>query len=155
MSDNTLRSETISVSEKDDLGQGDILRLVGSKKPPHMGVIINADCDLANGKTDGIISYLPLYSLKEYLSEFWIVDFLASQKNQIISNILCTCAFPRDETDTLARWLHDDDNADIAKKLADAAELNQKSKARLEEQVGNYISVFCECQEPNKQFKRL
>ncbi|WP_439541222.1 hypothetical protein [Hyphomicrobium sp.] len=33
--------------------------------------MINADCDLAHQKTDGVVAFLPIYSFHDYLSQFW------------------------------------------------------------------------------------
>lgn len=62
----------------DKLGQGDILKIEYSREQtgPALGVVINADCDLANGKTDGTVAYLPIYSFREYLAQFFIPAYL-------------------------------------------------------------------------------
>lgn len=155
MNEQTKRVETVTLSEKDALGQGDILRLIGNETPPRLGVIINADCDLAWGRTDGVISYLPIYSMKEYLAEFWMMDFLSGQKKQFVSDILSICSFPSTDSEALLRWLHDDDKSDVVTNLSVAGELNRKAKARLEEKVGDYLHIFGSTDEPDEQFKRL
>lgn len=66
--------ETERISSQEPRGQGDIIRIEWGNDEaaaPHYGVIINADCDLAWGRTDGVIAFLPLYSFHDYLAHFW------------------------------------------------------------------------------------
>lgn len=65
--------ETERASSIDERSQGDIIRLeyFDGEGSPGLGVVINADCDLAHQRLDGVITYLPIYSFKDYLSQFW------------------------------------------------------------------------------------
>lgn len=70
--------ETERASAVENYRQGDILQfeypvdMEGSR----LGVVINADCDLENKKTDGVIAYLPMYSFHEYLEIFWAPKYI-------------------------------------------------------------------------------
>ena len=55
---------------------------------PTLGVVINADCDLENGKLDGVMAYLPMYPFKEYLTRFWapghVTDVMSTATTKIL-----------------------------------------------------------------------
>jgi hypothetical protein len=76
----TVEVETERAHPQDELGQGDIIALEypEGKTGPELGVVINADCDLANGKTDGTIAYLPIFSFRQYLDLFWAPGHLTT-----------------------------------------------------------------------------
>ncbi|MFN7009936.1 MAG: hypothetical protein ACK4PN_07880 [Allorhizobium sp.] len=65
--------ETERISQQEPRGQGDIIKIEwrGNEDGPQYGVVINADCDLAWGRTDGVIAFVPLYSFYDYLALFW------------------------------------------------------------------------------------
>jgi hypothetical protein len=78
------------VGKQDQLRQGDIIKInhcEGTRKPFELGVIINADCDLANNKTDGVIAFLPIYSFEDYLIEFWLPRFISEKKKDFVSKV--------------------------------------------------------------------
>lgn len=65
--------ESEPVKSSDPFLQGDILQLVdahGRAVAPAYGVIINADCDLAHCKIDGVVAYLPLFPFETYFRPF-------------------------------------------------------------------------------------
>ena len=71
-----------------ELRQGDILRKY--KKPMFRegvtwGVVITADCDLANNKHQGHISWLQVIPAKEYWLKFWAPQQLATFSKKKIS----------------------------------------------------------------------
>lgn len=85
--------ETLSVPYGDQIRQGDIIRLIWNKLPSDehkLGVVINADCDLAHKKTDGVIAYLPIYSLAEYVDHFYYWSSFVPRKTSEISHYLKT-----------------------------------------------------------------
>ncbi|EBA13244.1 hypothetical protein [Roseobacter sp. CCS2] len=147
--------ETRSVSEAEVLGQGDIFHLIGKKEPPYLGVVINADCDLANGKIDGVVSYLPVYTLTEYIHEFWLADFVANQKTQILRNILGLCDASHEEERHLTEWLGSEDCDCIVESLSVSASLNQKTQKRLSDLIDQYQSAFGVARTSAETFARI
>ncbi len=148
-------AETRSVLESEVLGQGDIFELIGQKQPPFMGVVINADCDLANGKTDGVVSYLPVYTLEEYVHEFWLSDFIAGQKTQLLREILVICKASKEDEKHLTEWLGSDDCDTISESLSDSANLNEKTKKRLSELLQKYQHAFGCIESPVETFSKI
>lgn len=82
--------ETEHAHPQDDKGQGDILVLEypDGETGPRLGVLINADCDLAHGKTDGTIAYLPMYTFREYLELFWLPAYLTNVAGESTKRIV-------------------------------------------------------------------
>lgn len=148
-------AETVDATYGATLGQGDIIHLVGSPDSPRLGVIINADCDLANRKTDGVISFLPIYGLSEYLRKFWMFEHLEGQRNQIQREILAICGVEKENQPALNDWLHDEDNNRIVENLATEFDLSGKAVSRLKAQVEKYIEVFSSNLTSSNQFKKL
>ena len=76
----TVEVETEHAPAQDARRQGDIIQLEypEGETGPSLGLVINADCDLANGKTDGTIAYLPIFNFREYLTLFWVPSHLRS-----------------------------------------------------------------------------
>ena len=147
--------ETQYVASDDPFGQGDIIQLLERPRAPHFGVVINADCDLLHRKTDGVCSYLPIYSFHEYLFEFWIDRFLDTQKQQIVAQIANTIKQPNSENHALKQWLESDDFASLPDRLTAEFELNTKTKSILSKQVTRYVSIFCSNQDSMEQFATL
>jgi hypothetical protein len=65
----------------EDLGQGDVLEWVPSGTDPwrQFGIIVTADCDLAYDKHAGILSYVPVLCLPDYLRLFYFPRRLESE----------------------------------------------------------------------------
>jgi len=104
-----------------DLGQGDILRIEdggGSSDLPELGLIINADCDIAHGKTDGVIAYLPIYSFRSYIERFWAPTYLARERTSALQRARDVCKFDDAGTADLVNWLATSGPAEIASALA-------------------------------------
>jgi len=148
-------AETRSVLEAEVLGQGDLFELIGQKQPPFMGVVINADCDLANGKTDGVVSYLPVYTLEEYVHEFWLANFVAGQKSQLLREILEICKASKEDEKHLTEWLGSDDSENILESLSDSASLIPKTKRRLSELLQKYQRAFGSIETPVETFSKI
>jgi hypothetical protein len=111
--------------------QGDILKFEGDKelRSYSRGIIINADCDLENKKLDGVIAYLPLYSFKEYLENFWIKLYVDQVKNGLVKLILDTCGLDNSmpsNTTELLEWISEGDANDIATKLSSQYSIKPK-----------------------------
>lgn len=83
--------------------QGDIIKLYGVKNSGY-GVIINADCDLANGKIDGHIAYVPVYPFPDFIERFWAADQIQSI-NKNCQNDLKRFLKSQSEIDDLLSWL--------------------------------------------------
>ena len=147
--------ETEYISSDAPFGQGDIIQLGKRPRPPHLGVVINADCDLLHHKTDGVCSYLPIYSFEEYLLEFWIDQFLESQKHQILTQIAQTIDQPTTELDTLKIWLESDDHAAIPDRLTEELELKPKAQSTLTKLVERYTATFSSEKLPIQNFETL
>jgi len=122
-------TETERCPVQENFQQGDLLRIVGEENTSvnhGMGVIINADCDLAHSKHDGVIAYLPLFTLQEYLKLFWLPQFFQSERN-VAWNGLCTlCDDEHSEWQEVEEWLHTESVEDIALALAKSKKLSNK-----------------------------
>ena len=71
----------IQLQDGADLRQGDILRRYKnpiSREGATWGFVINADCDLANRKNQGHISWLEVIPTEEYWQRFWAPQQLAT-----------------------------------------------------------------------------
>ena len=82
-----------------------------------LGVIINADCDLAHGKLDGVFAYLPIYSFREFFSHFYIPFVIKSEKKNIVKYLKDILELDDAEVDNLERWLGSTEPKVIADKL--------------------------------------
>ena len=65
------------------LRQGDVL--VWSENPAQdpwkkLGIVVTADCDLAQSKHRGVLSYCPVLTLNDFLALHWAVDDLEKQR---------------------------------------------------------------------------
>jgi hypothetical protein len=62
------------VSADAPLRQGDVLQLLASKDADdwsaHFGVLVTADCDLAHGKSGGVVTYVPAVPVEVYVQAF-------------------------------------------------------------------------------------
>lgn len=112
--------------------QGDILFIesVQNDPLPLMGLIINADCDLANEKTDGVIAYLPIYSFREYLEIFWTPKYLNTYAETTIKKILTLIKADDTEADNLLSWISHSEAENIIAKLSS---LNSLKPTQVEE----------------------
>ncbi len=106
-------SETTRVFDEQDFAQGDILLLDGfgqTSTAPSYGIVINADCDLANNKTDGVVAILPVYTFERYLEAFWIPNHLDAELAKCVQSALKICGIPEAEGEALALWLREADH---------------------------------------------
>lgn len=83
-----------AVAESAEFRQGDIIRRFHdpiTRKNAKWGVVVNADCDLANKKNQGHLSWLEIISARQYWEEFWAPQQLEKlsekQANQICDQI--------------------------------------------------------------------
>jgi hypothetical protein len=112
--------ETRSVRSSEDWRQGDIIviePIVGESEtsPPSVGVVINADCDLAHNKLDGVLAYLPIYTYAEYLESFWAPEFIKISLNNSIRSALEKIGVAESdaEKESLIRWIDQTDLEDV------------------------------------------
>jgi hypothetical protein len=129
-------SETIRTSDEKELRQGDILLLDGfgsAPASPSYGIIINADCDLANGKTDGVIAILPVYTFERYLEAFWIPNHLRGELQKVVQATLKLCKIPESESDALILWLKETNHLEASAALIETHGLVVAKHAELHE----------------------
>ena len=67
-------SECDDVTDDRPLVQGDVFEWLNRGSDPwqHFGIVVTANCDIAEGKHRGILSYVPLLSLEDYLRLFFL-----------------------------------------------------------------------------------
>lgn len=61
----------VEADEDSPLRQGDIIRTMGVASDTQWGVIINADCDIAQRKNREIINFLKIISAEAYTEQYW------------------------------------------------------------------------------------
>jgi hypothetical protein len=92
-------SECIEVTDSQPLRQGDVFEWLDDSDNPYQqsGVIVTADCDIAQAKHTGILSYAPILRLKDYLRLFFlprrldrIVTSLSAELNALIRKLQMT-----------------------------------------------------------------
>jgi hypothetical protein len=69
-----LEAECEIVLDSTPLRQGDVFQWIDhhNRRPwMNMGIVITADCDIAQKKTYGRLSYIPVISMEDYLWHFW------------------------------------------------------------------------------------
>lgn len=100
-------NETQLCEPAQKLHQGDIIKIhhPDNARHPTLGVIINADCDLENNKLDGIIAYVPVYEFGEYLTRFWIENYVGQRCKSSQANIARICKLSSKESEDLVDWL--------------------------------------------------
>ncbi|KGD36071.1 hypothetical protein [Burkholderia pseudomallei] len=122
--------ETQRCSQQEEIRQGDILSIECDEPSldfPRLGVVINADCDLAHKKIDGTIAFLPLYSFADYLTRFWIPSFVTSRKNELATEIARFCKLDSTSQDDLLRWLVKAEPDTVSEKLQTTLALKPKT----------------------------
>jgi hypothetical protein len=113
--------ETEIPLHNDPFLQGDIVRLMDNDEravDPGFGIIINADCDLAHCKIDGVVSYLPLFPFDDYFRRFWVPSFIAERKLELLQSIAQICGLEKDQANELERWVLEEDVNEVVSKLA-------------------------------------
>lgn len=123
--------ETERASHQEPRGQGDIIRLEwpdGLEGPP-LGIVLNADCDLAHGKTDGVIAYVPIYPFRDYLANFWAAGHVAEIAGVATQAVLKLTG--DSEPDALHSWLQSSGPGDVAIKISEFQNLKKKDSDQL------------------------
>src|SRR6266511_2857743 len=75
------------------LRQGDILEwpVISTEHPApwrQFGVVITADCDIAMEKHDGLLSYVPILPLPDYLRLFYLPKMISRALDPVWRNLL-------------------------------------------------------------------
>lgn len=132
-----IEEETERVHPHDELGQGDIISLEypDGKTGPELGLVINADCDLANNKTDGTIAYVPIFSFREYLALFWVPSHLETIANESAKRVVDVTKAGASGTDDLILLLESLSQDEAVDRLCGISGVNKKSRKIIEEHV--------------------
>jgi hypothetical protein len=115
--------ETLSALPSDPFLQGDIVRLVngaGDPLDPPFGIVINADCDLAHCKIDGVVSYLPLFPFNTYFKKFWIPSYIEERRTELLQTLGQLCGWDDKDAEQLAIWVREESVDDISTRIANA-----------------------------------
>lgn len=78
-------SECHDVSDDRPIRQGDVFEWVSPSTDPlkFLGLVVTADCDIANAKHEGILSYVPILRFVDYLRLFSLPqEILLSSRNR-------------------------------------------------------------------------
>lgn len=129
----TAKRETERVQPTEVRAQGDIIRIEHAhpSTDPTLGVVINADCDLANGKLDGVIAYLPMYPFKDYVARFWAPGHVAEVRDQATSKVIKTLGDEGDAAENLHAWIVTDGAEAVGSALAKSPRLKRSQIAGL------------------------
>lgn len=116
--------ETRSVRSTESWRQGDIIVIEpiigqGETSSPSLGVLINADCDLAHNKLDGVLAYLPIYTYAEYLESYWAPEFIRISLTASIKSVLEKIGAEESEAEkeNLIRWVGQTDVNEVLSML--------------------------------------
>lgn len=129
-------TETIRSDDLNSIRQGDILALSGGDghpKSPQFGVVINADCDLAWGRTDGVIAVLPIYTFRAYLEAFWLPQYLSHEANSNAQRVLSVCGLQEKELEDFLQWIREAEHIQVAASLIDRHEVSPKKHKEIHE----------------------
>tara|TARA_R110000787_G_scaffold16622_76_gene52167 strand:- start:18932 stop:19774 length:843 start_codon:yes stop_codon:yes gene_type:complete len=151
------------VSETAELRQGDIIRRFHdpvSHKEASWGFVINADCDLANKKHQGHISWLETISTKQYWMNYWaplqLIKFSEKQGKQICDQVNSIIKKNKIKTDKLnheklTKWTSRQEPEEILaslgvsnSKLLNSIEAFKKSITQITDE--NALDILESCQ---------
>lgn len=150
--------ETEKPNPTDPMQQGDIIRLeyeIAQQDGPELGVIINADCDLAHGKLDGVIVYLPMYAFHTFLERFWAPSFIEGQRQSLVERISNLCSLNKNDASDLLSWLQREQVTEIAERLSQTCKLKKKDAAELSEKLDRLRSCIAKDAIPLRVFAEL
>jgi hypothetical protein len=130
MAEMLLFSECCLVDDARPIRQGDIFEWLDHRNEPWMklGIVVTADCDITHEKHRGILSYVPLLELKDYLALLClpgkVLAALAPIREQLLKCIRAYQAanlpgFPEPISDEAAiQWVRNASLDEIAGELA-------------------------------------
>jgi hypothetical protein len=82
-------TECDSLTTDDPLQQGDVFEWLGPEPPwRRFGIVITADCDLFFEKHSGILSYVPVIPLTEYLTLFHLPKRFEEHRQPVIEELV-------------------------------------------------------------------
>jgi hypothetical protein len=141
--------ETRRADPHGDLRQGDILRIEDQAslgRSERLGVVINADCDLANRKTDGVVAYLPLYTFRDFMESFWLHDYFNVVCKSATDKILQSTKLTSEYGEQLCSWLAADSATEVGTKIKTKFAI----KRNLEKEFDGNIMRISICLDPTK-----
>lgn len=153
----TGKRETERVLPVESLAQGDIIRIehIGPSREPALGVVINADCDLANGKLDGAIAYLPMYPFKDYIARFWAPGHVAEVRSSATSKIIETIGDEGTAAESLHAWVKTDGAEAVGATLAKSPKLKKGQLASITHEVRRLAIALDDGDDPLFRFLSL
>ena len=84
-------AECVSVADGTDLRQGDVFVFRDEDGVrdlwQQIGIVVTADCDLANNKHGGILSYVPVLSLRNYLAQVVLPKLAVDQRARSLNRM--------------------------------------------------------------------
>jgi hypothetical protein len=147
--------ETERVPASDERSQGDIIRIehVPESDEPELGVIINADCDLAHDRLDGVVTYLPLYTFRRYLALFWAPGHVAEVLKAATQKVLELAGDGAAEAEGLHSWIRTDGPAAVSASMTSG--LKKGPAALMEREVGRIAISLDDDATHYQRFARL
>lgn len=119
--------------------QGDILQIFDDRNFAHHGVVVTADCDLAQNKFGDHISYLPIVSVESYIDRIWARSELEKQASLSIKNSINALRDADRVRDPNVATLHPDELIDwLEKKSPD--QIVSNFQIRNKQKINNIIS---------------
>ncbi len=147
--------ETQRAKHHEPLRQGDIVRFewAQDRTTPKLGVIINADCDLAHRKTDGVIAFAPIYTFSDYLNQFWAPGQLEEVGKAAAQTILALA----DDTDeaALQDWLRTASPDVVAESITRFKNLTPAQGKTLKTELVKLSSCMDDLKTPLDRFRDL
>jgi hypothetical protein len=156
--DKDLERETEKVGAQDQHRQGDIFLIEypnGAAAGPSLGLVINADCDLANKKTDGVIAYLPIYSFREYLDGFWARTYLNDVAHVAAQKVLEIVQADDAEAEELQEWLLSTSAETVMAKITKLEHVKKSHHAQLEDHLRRMRTCADQDRSPLERFGAL
>jgi hypothetical protein len=150
--------ETERVRAADDWAQGDIIHIDNPHNvdlAPRLGIIINADCDLAHMKTDGVIAYLPVYTFREYLELFWAQSHVDDVARTAATKVLEVVGDEEQSTANLCDMLRASPQTELVEHLSSAADLKKGDRIALANSLAKLAIASDETLPPLERFSAL
>ena len=153
----TTRRETERVLPSEPRGQGDIISIehASVSAEPTLGVVINADCDLANGKLDGVIAYLPIYPFKDYIARFWAPGHIDEVRGAATNRIVETLGDEATAAESLHAWIVTDGAEAVGEALAKSPKLKKSQAASVTHEIRRLAITLDQNADPFSRFVSL
>jgi hypothetical protein len=153
----TAKRETERVLPAEPRAQGDIIRIehAGPSGEPVLGVVINADCDLANGKLDGVIAYLPMYPFKDYIARFWAPGHVAEVLSSATNKVIEILGDEGTAAESLHAWITTDGAEAVGTTLAKSPKLKRGKAESVAHEVRRLAIALDEGVDPFSRFLSL